>query len=66
MGKKKIGRPFQEGYFLSKQVETHVFTDFRWNDGTTSRLWHFDPDQYDPSAIYIRPFSLSDPDESDQ
>nr|WP_321508782.1 hypothetical protein [uncultured Celeribacter sp.] len=66
MSKKKTGWPFQEGYIVSEQIKRSVFTDYRWNDGSVSRLWHVDPDQYDPLAICIRPFSLSESDESDQ
>ncbi|ATG48538.1 hypothetical protein CEW89_13775 [Celeribacter ethanolicus] len=66
MSKKKIVRPFQEGYFISGQIESLVFTDYRWDDGSVSRLWHIAPDKFDASRAILRPLSPQPPDESDQ
>ena len=37
MAKKKTGWPFQEGFIIDGMNETHVFTDYRWDDGSVSR-----------------------------
>lgn len=51
--------PFQEGYVLEGETETHVFTDFRWNNGVVWRGWKVDPQTVDLDRVSCRPFSLS-------
>ncbi|WP_417280980.1 hypothetical protein [Celeribacter sp.] len=66
MTKKKIGKPFQEGYVISGRIETLIFTDYRWNDGSVNRRWHVEPDKFDASRAILRPFPMMSSDESDQ
>ncbi len=66
MAKKKIGWPFQQGFHSDGTQELHLFTDYRWNDGSVSRRWHVDPSQFDVCLAVVRPFSLKAPDGSDQ
>ena len=51
---------------LGDNKEVHVFTDYRWNDGSVVRRWMVDPDQVDLENVVLHQFSLSDPDENDQ
>lgn len=46
--------------------DSHVFTDYRWNDGSVSRRWIADPAQVDLAAVELRPISLRGEDEADQ
>ena len=62
MGKKKAGWPFQEGYVSDGARNTHVFTDYRWNDATVTRCWKVDPNHTDLTAVNVHPFSLADLD----
>ncbi|SEL77082.1 hypothetical protein [Jannaschia helgolandensis] len=66
MSKKHTGWPFQEGFINDGTHETHVFTDYRWNDGSVSRRQFVDPESYDVSLAIVRPFSLKLPDGEDQ
>lgn len=50
--------PFQEGYAVVEERETHVFTDFRWNTGVVWRDWKVDPKTVDLECVTTRPFSL--------
>jgi len=59
---KQTGWPFQEGYAVSWAQELHVFTDYRWNDGSESRRWHISPEKVDLQSVVVRPFSLSPSD----
>ena len=42
--------------------EIHLFTDYRWNDGSVSRRWHVDPEHFDAGLADLRPFSLKTSD----
>lgn len=63
---KTIARPFQEGYLSGPDIDAHVFTDYRWNDGSVSRRWHVDPEGVDDCRVFVRPFSLGVPSDPDQ
>lgn len=63
---KQTGWPFQEGYVMVGFSEVHVFTDYRWNDGTVVRRWMIDPSQVDLATVIIRPFTLDPLDGVDQ
>ena len=58
VAKKQTGWPFQEGFVDDGTQEVHVFTDYRWNNGSVSRRWHVDPENYDPTATIVRLFLL--------
>jgi hypothetical protein len=66
MIKKLFGTPFTEGFLNDGTQEIHLFTDYRWNDGSVSRLWHVDPDDFDTCLAELRPFSLTPSNSSDQ
>ena len=66
MRKKKTGWPFQEGFIIDGTQETHVFTDYRWNDGSVSRRQFVDPESYDVRLVIVRPFSVKLPGGEDQ
>ncbi len=66
MSKRTTGWPFQEGFIIDGTQETHVFTDYRWNDGSVSRRQFVDPDRYDDAGVVFRPVSLRPDDGSDQ
>lgn len=66
MGNKKTGWPILEGFICDETGETHVFTDYRWNNGSIVRRWEIDPDQIDHSRLVTRPFSLGQPKDTDQ
>ncbi|MDE4176402.1 hypothetical protein SAMN04488045_3789 [Thalassococcus halodurans] len=66
MIKKKTAWPFQEGFIINGTAETHVFTDYRWNDGSVSRRQFVDPNSYDHTRITVRPISLKLPSSQDQ
>ena len=55
MGKKKTGWPFQNGFLNDGAQEIHLFTDYRWNDGSVSRRWHVDPERFDACLVELRP-----------
>lgn len=66
MGKKKSGWPFQEGFIIDGAQEIHLFTDYRWNDGSVSRRWHVDPEDFDADVAIVRAFSLKASGDPDQ
>ncbi|MDA7430616.1 hypothetical protein PGB28_19310 [Primorskyibacter aestuariivivens] len=66
MAKRKIGWPFQEGFIIDGMQELHLFTDYRWNDGSVSRRWYVDPERFDACLAELRPVSLKASDELDQ
>ncbi len=66
MAKRKTGWPFQEGFIIDGTDETHVFTDYRWDDGSVSRRQFVDPCSYDQALIVVRTVSLKLPDSLDQ
>ncbi|AVW93684.1 hypothetical protein DA792_21905 (plasmid) [Celeribacter baekdonensis] len=66
MTKRKTGCPFQEGFIIDGTQKTHVFTDYRWDDGSVSRRHFVDPDSYDVTRVIVRPFSLKMPNNEDQ
>ena len=66
MAKRKTGWPFQEGFIIDGTNETHVFTDYRWDDGSVSRRQFVDPDSYKHTLVITRPVSLKRPDSDDQ
>ena len=66
MGKKKTGWPFQNGFLNDGAQEIHLFTDYRWNDGSVSRRGHVDPERFDACLVELRPVSLKASDRSDQ
>lgn len=66
MTKRKTGWPFQEGFIIDGTQETHVFTDYRWNDGAVIRRQFVDPDSYNVTLVIVRPFSLKLPGSEDQ
>tara|TARA_R110002126_G_scaffold282327_1_gene430652 strand:- start:223 stop:423 length:201 start_codon:yes stop_codon:yes gene_type:complete len=66
MSSKKTGWPFQEGFLNDGAQEIHLFTDYRWNDGSVSRRWHVDPEDFDAHLAIMRPFSLKPSDSSGQ
>ncbi len=66
MGKKKTGWPFQDGFLKVGKRELHLFTDYRWNDGSVSRRWHVDPERFDADLADLRPVSLKASDAPDQ
>jgi len=66
MAKRKTGWPFQEGFIIDGTNETHVFTDYRWDDGSVSRRWHVDPERFDANLAELRPVSLKASDPLDQ
>lgn len=59
MTKKKTGWPFQEGFLNDGTQEIHLFTDYRWNDGSLSRRWHVDPGGLIADLADLRPISLT-------
>ena len=59
MSNKQTGWPFQEGYVSDRKETKHVFTDYRWNDGSVTRQWHVDPEQIDLKSVSVRPFSVN-------
>jgi hypothetical protein len=66
MGKKKTGWPFQNGFLNDGAQEIHLFTDYRWNDGSVSRRWHVDPERFDADRAELRSVSLNASDGRDQ
>ncbi|MGI3167140.1 hypothetical protein [Pseudooceanicola sp. 200-1SW] len=64
--KKKTAWPFQEGFIINGTAETHVFTDYRWDDGSVSRRQFVDPCSYDHTLVVVRTVSLKLPDSHDQ
>lgn len=58
MAKRKTGWPFQEGFLNDGTQEVHLFTDYRWNDGSVSRRWHVDPERFDVDLADLRAVSL--------
>ncbi|WP_420415750.1 hypothetical protein [Marinovum algicola] len=66
MAKRKTGWPFQEGFIIDGTQETHVFTDYRWNDGSVIRRQFVDPNSYDITLVIVRPVSLTLPGSEDQ
>jgi hypothetical protein len=58
MAKRKTGWPFQEGFLSDGAQELHLFTDYRWNDGSVSRRWHVDPGRFDTVLAELRPVTL--------
>ena len=58
MVKKLLGTPFAEGFLNDGAREIHLFTDYRWNDGSVSRRWHVDPERFDADLADLRPVSL--------
>ena len=64
--KRKTGWPFQEGFLNAGTQEIHLFTDYRWNDGSVSRRWHVDPERFDADLAELRSISLVASDRSDQ
>ncbi|AYE88183.1 hypothetical protein ACFSDD_27045 [Salipiger marinus] len=66
MTKRKTGWPFQEGFLNAGTQEIHLFTDYRWNDGSVSRRWHVDPERFDADLAELRSISLVASDRSDQ
>jgi len=66
MDKRKTGWPFQEGFLRNDTREIHLFTDYRWNDGSISRCWHVDPERLDADLANLRPFSLTATESPDQ
>jgi hypothetical protein len=66
MAKRKTGWPFQEGFLNDGAQEIHLFTDYRWNDGSVSRRWHVDPERFDASLAELRPVSLKPGESLDQ
>ena len=66
MAKRKTGWPFQEGFLNAGTQEIHLFTDYRWNDGSVSRRWHVDPERFDADLAELRSISLVASDRSDQ
>jgi hypothetical protein len=58
MKKKQTGWPFQEGYVVRTDGETHAFTDYRWNDGSVTRRWMMNPKLINIETVMMRPFSL--------
>lgn len=65
MTKKQTGWPFQEGYVIGTDGEVHVFTDYRWNDGSVTRRWLVGPELVDLKIVVLRPFSPEAGDSSD-
>mgnify|MGYP003627272323 FL=1 len=63
---RKTGWPFQEGFLNDGVQELHLFTDYRWNDGSVSRRWHVDPERFDAGLADLRPVSLKASDGPDQ
>ncbi|MEQ9112386.1 MAG: hypothetical protein RLN84_17720 [Rhodospirillaceae bacterium] len=59
MTKRKTGWPFQEGIIIDGAQETHVFTDYLWNNGSVIRRQFVDPDSYDAAHVIVRPVSLT-------
>lgn len=66
MSKKKTGWPFQEGYLSGSDDDIHIFTDYRWDDGSVTRCWHIDKKPVNLKSVSIRPFSLEDDKIPDQ
>ncbi|MGS4985996.1 hypothetical protein [Pseudosulfitobacter sp. RP-4] len=66
MGKKKTGWPFQEGFLNDGTREIHLFTDYRWNDGSVSRRWHVAPELVDADLAELRRVFLKASDDTDQ
>jgi len=56
--RKSTAVPFQEGYLPGANGETHVFTDYRWNDETVTRRWVANPHLIDMAQVIIRPFDF--------
>ena len=63
---RQLGWPFQEGFVKDGTQEVHVFTDYRWNDGSVSRRQLVDPETYDVKLVSVRAFSLQSCDCTDQ
>jgi hypothetical protein len=66
MAKRKTGWPFQEGFLNDSMQEIHLFTDYRWNDGSVSRRWLVDPERFDACLAELRPVSLKASSAPDQ
>ena len=66
MVKRKTGWPFLEGYLNDGKQEIHLFTDYRWNDGSVSRRWHVHPERFNIVLAVVRPISLKLPGREDQ
>ena len=66
MAKRKTGWPFQEGFLNDGTQKIHLFTDYRWNDGSVSRRWNVDPERFDACLAELRPVALKASDRSDQ
>ncbi len=58
MQKQKTGVPFQEGYLIENTTETHIFTNYLWNNGDVTCLWLVDPESVAVEDIVTRPFSV--------
>ncbi len=66
MSKKQTGWPFQEGYVSNGVSETHVFTDYRWNNSKITRHWWVNPKNIDLAKVVLRDFSLDSSIKPDQ
>ena len=62
---RQTGWPFQEGYVRNSATETHVFTDYRWNNGQP-RHWWVNPKNVDLAKVVLRDFSLDGSTKTDQ
>lgn len=58
VARKKIAIPFQEGVIKVMMEEKVAYTDYRWNDGTVSRLWHVDPASIEQHRVELRPMKF--------
>ena len=54
-----MGWPFQEGFVVKDGDEIRVFTDYRWDTGARSRLWHVPREDHDFSEVIVRPIDLT-------
>ena len=66
MNNRRTGWPFQEGYVRKGATETHVFTDYRWNNGKTTRRWWVNPKNIDLAKVVLLDFSLNGSTKPDQ
>lgn len=58
MVKKQTGCPFQEGFINNETQKIHVFTDYRWNDGSVTRRWRVPPERLKSTSVSVQPLSL--------
>jgi hypothetical protein len=49
-----FGLPVRHGYVEIDGKDVHVWTEFKWADGTVRRRWHVAPENVDADAVRIQ------------